>query len=371
MNNLKYFSSFHGYSMPLIPIGELEFERTASVPTFYVGRFGESGELVHFLKIAVTRRESRSFVLPEQTEPGTVFYFSVNDRSAEPIVWDPLPYHATEHLREYYEGRVDDTGLGGTATRFERQVAFAQTYDADRLDSSRFAQALLIGSDESLEPQLPPGDSAVLDTRLIASALAKSRRARFDSIAALENSRTDEITDQIRDSVSSTTSDGVLFMYFSGNSLIAGDGDVLLTTRGATLDDIHNTSISMRMLAKELAACKGKVLIVLDCWESGETTEQEELRAIDTFKSLHQSDRVAVIASRRLIENSMDSLSIPLARGLLGHADMDQDGKISTTELCSYVHHNLRRTSSSFCFVAYADIRWSKASLTEVDPENE
>lgn len=131
MNNIKYFSSFGGYNEPPVPQGELAFADTATVSTFYLGWFGDSGRLTRFRKIAVTRREIRRFVLAEWTQPQSKLYFVVEELSDKPIGWNPVKYDATECLSEYYEGEVDETGLGGEAIYFERLIAFTQNYDSD------------------------------------------------------------------------------------------------------------------------------------------------------------------------------------------------------------------------------------------------
>jgi hypothetical protein len=128
---LKYFSSFGGYDEPPVPKGEIAFADTATVPTFYLGWFGDSGRLTRFQKIAVMRRQIRRFILAEWTQPQSKVYFAVEDLSDKPIGWHPVEYNATECLSEYYDGHVDSTGLGGEAVRFERLIAFTQNYDSD------------------------------------------------------------------------------------------------------------------------------------------------------------------------------------------------------------------------------------------------
>jgi hypothetical protein len=136
---LKYFASFEGYGKPLVPTGEIRFPDTARVPTFYMGWFGNSDELIRFRKIAVSKRESRKFVLEDRCPPTTTKYFSVIDRLTDPISWNAMEYEDTEHLNEYYQGHVDDTGISGMATRYERTVAFTEKYSegSDEVQSHR------------------------------------------------------------------------------------------------------------------------------------------------------------------------------------------------------------------------------------------
>jgi hypothetical protein len=350
MNNLKYFNSFCGYGEPPVPVGEISFADTATVPTYYLGWFGEAGQLLRFRKIAVTRRETRCFVLAEWTKPETRVCFAVENRLDEPIAWSPIPYDATEYLNEYYEGQVDSAGLGGEASRFERLVAFTEDYNDDSR-SPQLAHAVLIATERSADPQLPAVGSARNETTRVAGVLAASRFARFESITTLTNSRTSDIRNQIRASLESVRNDEILLVYFSGHSLIGEDGDVLLSTGDTILDNVRNTSISMRMLAQEFSTCKGRIMLILDCCHSGSSSETEERKVIDAFRELHRSHRIAVVASRRLIENSTNALSGPLVRGLLGQADLNRDGIVGLDELVSFINRNLHPAPDFHWFV--------------------
>lgn len=352
MNSLKYFNSFCGYGEPPVPVGELPFADTATVPTYYLGWFGEAGQLLRFRKIAVTRLESRRFVLSEWTQPETRVNFAVENRVDEPIAWNPIPYDATEDLTEYYEGKVDSTGLGGEASRFERLVAFTEDYDGDSR-APQLGHAVLIATERSADPQLPAIGSARNETNRVAGVLAASRFARFESIATLTNGRTSDIRNQLRASIESVRDDELLLVYFSGHSLIGEDGDVLLSTGDTILKDVRNTSISMRILAQEFATCKGRIILILDCCHSGSSSETEERKAMDTFRELHRSAKIAVVASRRLIENSTNALSGPLVRGLLGHADLNRDGIVGLDELMSFINRNLHPAPDFHWFVGF------------------
>jgi Caspase domain len=358
MNNIKYFSSFGGYDEPPVPQGEIAFADTATVPTFYLGWFGDSGYLTRFQKIAVTKREIRRFTLTEWTQPQSKVYFTVEDLSDKPIGWNPVKYDATECLSEYYEGQVDHTGLGGEAAHLERLIAFTQNYDSNS-PALQLGHAILIATEENADPHLPAISSARNETNRIAGVLTYSKFAKFESITTLMNCRTSDIRNQIRTSVGSVRNNEILLLYFSGHSLVSEDGDVLLSTGDTVLEDMHKSSISMRMLTEQFANCQGKVLLILDCCHSGSSSEVEERRAIDTFSEIQRSDNIAVVASRRLVGNSTNALCGPLVRGLLGHADINRDGIVGEDELMSFMNQSLQRAPDFHWFVGYGTKRFS------------
>jgi Caspase domain len=352
----QYFSSFRGYGKPLMPVGPLVFAQTAHLPTYYIASLGSSGEIAQLKKIALTRKEPRNFVLAKRLAPKSTVYFLVSDRSGEPITWNPVPYESTEELKEYYQGEVGSDGQNGTANRFDRIEAFAEQYtDVDRDDDEfpETASAVLIATGESVDPRLPRIDSVRMDTRRVAEVLETSLLGKFDSIATFTNWRSAEITAQLQRAIEAVSEKGLLFLYFAGHGLLANDGDVLLSTGDTVLDDVRSTSISMRMLSRELHACRGKVIVVLDCCESPQYGDKGEQRVIDAFRALHHSKNVAVIASLRLIANSQNNMAAPLIHALRGSADLDGDGVIGTRELCSYFNQHLTREAHFHWFVGF------------------
>jgi hypothetical protein len=127
---IKYYRSFISYEIPLQPEGEIPFEETEGLRSFYIGYHGKEGRVLQFVKILLVREEVRSVELSEKEDPGARVFFRVirDPESRKAILGERLPYAKTEKITELFEGVVGDNGRDCQVTLYRKEQALKDMY---------------------------------------------------------------------------------------------------------------------------------------------------------------------------------------------------------------------------------------------------
>jgi hypothetical protein len=145
----EYYSSFRGYSVPMVPEGKIDFASTRSLVSFYIVQRNAEGQVGWFAKVLVERQSGQTFSLMKWVAPGSQLFFDAEALAFGPTNpgWPGSPggavavntektftlgkqvdYKDTAGKDVYYEGEVEPSGLAGQASLLFRKVVFLDHY---------------------------------------------------------------------------------------------------------------------------------------------------------------------------------------------------------------------------------------------------
>jgi tetratricopeptide (TPR) repeat protein len=138
-------------------------------------------------------------------------------------------------------------------------------------------------------------------------------------------------------------------IFFAGHGFLDDNGKAFFAPWDVKLDKLAETAYPMERLGKIVSSsikAKWKVLFA-DACHSGAITP-EMIERVNESLATTSRDLLALTASRKRESSYEDKelghgvFSYFLAQGLSGHADRDQDGRVTADELIDYVRFHVR-----------------------------
>jgi caspase domain-containing protein len=229
-------------------------------------------------------------------------------------------------------------------------------------------KALLIGVEgyESLRPLRFVGE----DVRRLAESF--SDRCGFEVTQVIDTSVTDELSQvgptthrdalmtAIENWVAGMHETDTAILYFSAHGVLADDGKLYLASLNCRADDPVPGGVPMEWLREQLSKCPARrKLLLLDACHAGSSKAADDSQA--TAKAVEaemsQLADVATLASCMgeqqsfLWDEKGHSLyTYWLTEAAKGHADTDDDGRVSIQELTQFVERNVSRTAKTLGF---------------------
>ncbi len=217
--------------------------------------------------------------------------------------------------------------------------------------------ALVIGNTEYTDRNLTKLNAPQADAEQLANVLKDVRIGGFKDVQVLLNEPSSKVKQSIELLFRGKTKDDLLFLYFSGHGIKDENGNLYLATSDTRHDFARSTGISANFIKESMdnSFSRRKVLM-LDCCYSGAFIQGAKspsalgsrIYATDVFRGGGYG-QVVVTASdtmqfawegNKIIGNTDNSFFTHyLIEGLrTGKADVDKDGRISVTDLYSYVY---------------------------------
>jgi hypothetical protein len=256
-------------------------------------------------------------------------------------------------------GNTDTKTINVTRTISEAKATYADLNPTNiKRKSDRDAVAIIIGISDY--KNLPKADFANDDARVFYDYAIRALSIKPDNIKLLVDGDASEVgiykafKTWLPSKVRSSTD---VYVFYSGHGLPTSDGKGLyLLPQQTDRDLISKTAIQMQEVISDIQSTKPKsVTLFLDACYSGQSRTGETLIASARPISLKSESRIfpenftVITASQNdQISSSNPDLkhgifSYYLMRGMEGDADTDKDGKITLSEMQSYLVENVGR----------------------------
>jgi WD40 repeat protein len=244
---------------------------------------------------------------------------------------------------------VDDLGLESEPANLKVTRSIPPT----RIPSTLHVLAVGVSRYRATEYNLEFCDA---DAKDFAAALAAQKAKAFDDVRATvlvnEEATGRRILAEIDRLKEVSGPADVVLVHFSGHG-VRGRRGLYYVTHEGDLDDLNGTCVNWRQMAERLGAVRARqVLFFADCCHAGAFGEQGA-RPDELAEPLVKQAGVMVFASsrgsERAAENSQwghGAFVRALLDGLQGEADLIPDGRITISELQTYVVDRVARMTA-------------------------
>ena len=214
-------------------------------------------------------------------------------------------------------------------------------------------RAVLIASakfdeDSGIAPlRFPEDDVAALESIL------QSEDFGFDHITQLVDQPNNQVLERLDQLMCESNFDDFILIYFSGHGKINANGELFLSCRNTKESRLNSTGLKYRHIMDLVEAhARDRVAIILDCCYAGRavsglkgSVQEQVASALDTGRGIFVLG--ASGATQTAEERELDGHGVftkQIIEGLTsGDADVDSDGRISLSDLATYVRENLRK----------------------------
>jgi hypothetical protein len=223
--------------------------------------------------------------------------------------------------------------------------------------SEGIKHALIVACDRYADPELKQLKAPSQDAASLAKLLEDPKIGGF-RVTALINQPHWTITEKINEFLQSSNREDTVLLYFSCHGIKDKDGQLYFATITTNRKLLFSTGIESNFVNKVLDHCRAQQKVVLlDCCYSGAFEKGRVVRAHNQVNAteffgkgnviITASDSIQYALEDDRIENLGKGGSYftdALIKGLeTGKADINNDGKITYSELYDYVHDYVKR----------------------------
>jgi uncharacterized caspase-like protein len=297
-----------------------------------------------------------------------------------PLLLEGEPWLAVE-ARQY----VDVTGgrMPPAEFRDRLQKALASSApagDAAPMEGKRMA--LIVSADTYDDPKLKRLRSPAGDAEALRRVLQDPDIGGFE-VSVSMNEPEHLVRRAIEGFFKDRSMDDVLLVHFGCHGIKDDDGNLFFAGSNTEIGRLDSTAISAEFVNKQMARSRSRrIVLLLDCCYSGAFPAGAVTRAgggVDIKERFEQGRGRAVLTASTSMEYAWEgdrlsdegtgpsSFTAALVRGLeTGDADLDQDERISLTELAEYINtyvqtHNPKQHPQQWSFGLDSDLYIARA----------